>query len=149
MKPPGIYGFFGPFRFLSNFHLVEVVLDGLKYHTTEAAYQAAKTDDLSIRRLFASLKTGREAKRLSHELQAPPGWHEGRKFEVMLDLTRQKFAADPLRQWLLETKDLYLEETNSWNDIYWGVCNGVGDNHLGKILMQVRNELRSSSSLSR
>ena len=36
----------------------------------------------------------------------------------------------------------YLEEGNTWHDTYWGVCNGKGKNKLGKILMQVREELK-------
>lgn len=30
-------------------------------------------------------------------------------------------------------------EVNNWGDTYWGVCNGIGDNHLGKILMKIRD----------
>ena len=32
-------------------------------------------------------------------------------------------------------------EGNTWNDTFWGVCNGQGQNWLGKILMLVRSEL--------
>ena len=42
---------------------------------------------------------------------------------------------------LILTGDSYLEEGNTWNDRYWGVCNGVGKNKLGEILMQVRKRL--------
>ena len=35
-----------------------------------------------------------------------------------------------------------LIEGNVWNDTFWGVCNGKGHNHLGKILMKVRDEIR-------
>lgn len=34
-----------------------------------------------------------------------------------------------------------LIEGNYWHDTYWGVCEGVGENHLGKLLMEIRNEL--------
>ena len=44
---------------------------------------------------------------------------------------------------LLKTRDTELVEGNTWGDIYWGVCNGVGENHLGKILMRIRSELGS------
>lgn len=43
---------------------------------------------------------------------------------------------------LLATGTRYLEETNTWGDTYWGVCEGKGLNMLGKTLMQVRDELR-------
>jgi len=45
---------------------------------------------------------------------------------------------DRLREQLLMTGDKVLIEANSWGDVYWGVCDGVGENHLGKILMKTR-----------
>lgn len=32
-------------------------------------------------------------------------------------------------------------EGNTWGDKFWGVCDGEGENHLGKLLMEVRAEL--------
>ena len=64
------------------------------------------------------------------------------KLLVMEDLVRQKFSKDPLKDRLLSTGSEYLEETNWWKDTYWGVCNGVGENILGQILMRVRDSLR-------
>jgi predicted NAD-dependent protein-ADP-ribosyltransferase YbiA (DUF1768 family) len=46
---------------------------------------------------------------------------------------------------LLETKDATLIEGNTWGDQYWGVCAGVGENHLGKLLMQIRSELQTAA----
>lgn len=44
-----------------------------------------------------------------------------------------------LQRKLVETYPKYLEETNYWNDTFWGVCNGIGENTLGKLLMDIRN----------
>ena len=60
----------------------------------------------------------------------------------MLSFVRAKFTYPDLQEKLLATGDAYLEEGNYWNDTTWGVCNGVGENRLGKILMQVRDEIR-------
>lgn len=140
----GVYGFFGSFRFLSNFHFVKVELDGLIYPTTEHAYQAAKSGDPQVRALFAhGIDTPQEARRLGQQITLHPEWHARIKYEVMLDLTRKKYAKDPLKSMLLDTGELYLEETNHWGDVYWGVCGGKGENNLGKILMLVRDELRT------
>lgn len=49
---PPINDFRGEYRWLSNFHLVKVELDGQSYSSTENAYQAAKTLDLDMRRVF-------------------------------------------------------------------------------------------------
>ena len=31
--------------------------------------------------------------------------------------------------------------TWEWSRTFWGVCNGSGENHLGRLLMKVREEL--------
>lgn len=141
LSAPKILGFFGPFRFLSNFHFVEVEYEGLKYRTTEHAYQAAKSSNKAERLAIQSVLQPREARQLGQQVKLSSSWHED-KYEIMLDLTIQKYSSGPLRQWLLDTGESYLEETNTWGDIYWGVCNGVGENNLGHILMEVRRGLR-------
>ncbi len=66
------------------------------------------------------------------------GWDEMR-FDIMSALVFDKFMrhADR-RRMLLETGSRYLEETNHWNDRTWGVCNNMGKNWLGVILMRTR-----------
>ncbi len=55
---------------------------------------------------------------------------------------RQKFSHPGLLALLLATGDMELVEDNDWDDTYWGVCNGVGENNLGKLLMKIRAEAR-------
>jgi predicted NAD-dependent protein-ADP-ribosyltransferase YbiA (DUF1768 family) len=58
----------------------------------------------------------------------------------MTEIVGEKFNQNPeLKEKLLATKDIELVEGNHWHDTYWGVCNGVGENHLGKILMAYRD----------
>ena len=42
---------------------------------------------------------------------------------------------------LIKTGNTELIEGNFWGDTFWGICDGVGENNLGKILMRVRKEL--------
>lgn len=70
-----------------------------------------------------------------------PDW-EYIRVDVMTELVRKKFSQEPLRSQLIATGDAELIEGNWWNDTFWGVCNGVGENNLGKILMKVRDEIR-------
>lgn len=134
-----IKGFFGEYRYLSNYHKCEVYFDGLKYGSTEAAYQSAKTHDMTIRELFSMMGPGTSRKE-GQLLQLVPEWHEKVKYEAMSVIVFDKFYRHrDLREMLLSTGDKYLEETNHWNDVYWGVCNGVGQNNLGKVLMKVRD----------
>jgi N-glycosidase YbiA len=142
MKTPLILGFFGPYRFLSNFHFVNVEYDGMVYRTTEHAYQAAKTFDIEARERIQRMTAPRDARAAGQLVKYRDDW-EQIKDDVMYDLTCQKYAYDPLRSMLLETSDAYLEETNTWGDRYWGVCQGTGQNKLGKILMKVRSDLRA------
>jgi hypothetical protein len=135
-----IKGFGGQYRFLSNFYPCVLQLDGLEFPTLEHAYQASKVVVLPSRKLFQHGTPG-QAKRLGNGITLRPDWEEV-KIDVMLSLLRQKFAQEPLKQMLLETGDAYLEETNSWGDIFWGVYNEMGQNWLGKLLMQVREELQ-------
>lgn len=60
------------------------------------------------------------------------------KLSVMRDLLIQKFTHDDLKALLVATGDARLVEGNSWGDRYWGMCDGTGSNHLGQLLMEVR-----------
>lgn len=138
-----ILGFFKEYRFLSNFHLAVVKLDGLEYASTEHAYQAAKTLNLEEREAIRLSTKPAEAKKLGQKVTMREDWEQV-KNSVMKDVVRQKFSDhQDLKEQLLATGDAYLEETNHWGDVYWGVCKDKGQNWLGKILMEVREELRN------
>jgi hypothetical protein len=144
MNTTMILGFNKENRFLSNFYPATVELDGLEYSSTEHAYQAAKTNDPAERRRIRESQKPGDAKKLGKQVKMRTDWEQV-KFQVMEDLVRQKFTKHKeLKEKLLATGDMYLEETNSWRDFVWGVCNGKGENHLGKILMKVRGELKPS-----
>jgi len=129
------------YRFLSNFWPASVQLQGLWFPTVEHAYQAAKTFDLKEREAISYLSTPGEAKRAGRRLLVRPDWEE-EKLLIMEDLVKQKFQSPSLRAKLLETGDAKLEEGNYWRDRFWGVYNGQGANHLGKILMKIRDEIK-------
>jgi ribA/ribD-fused uncharacterized protein len=141
MENTPITSFRGEHRFLSNFHPSLVTYDGMDFPTVEHAFQAAKTADLVIRLRVANLPTAADAKAAGRALVLRPDWDEIR-LAVMEFLLLQKFAKDPLRSKLLATGDRELVEGNWWNDVFWGVCRGVGENNLGKLLMKTRDMLR-------
>lgn len=135
--------FQGPYRFLSNFWPCDVFLDGVRYPSVEHAFQAAKTLNTEMRLYIRDLGTPGEAKKAGRGVTLRTNW-EIIKNNVMGDLLRQKFIYNsPLKNMLLATSTLELIEGNTWGDTYWGVCNGVGENHLGKMLMSIRAELNS------
>ena len=131
--------FSGQYRFLSNFWPCVVTFDGAVYSSVEHAYQAAKTSDVGQREGIRNAVKAGDAKRLGRRVNMRADWDKVKQ-SVMLDLVRQKFQEPALRHQLKETGDAELVEGNWWGDTYWGVCRGKGENHLGKILMQVRGE---------
>lgn len=129
--------FFGSYRFLSNFFLCPVELDGIRYTSSEAAYQAQKTLDTRIRKQFALL-TPAAAKGQGRRLPLRRDWEQV-KDEAMRQVLKAKFDQNPdLQKLLLETRPRHLEEGNTWGDTYWGTVNGVGENRLGELLMELR-----------
>jgi hypothetical protein len=134
--------FYGDYGFLSNFWLTPVVFDGEVYPSSEHAFQAAKSLDKSERKKIRECETPGKAKRMGARVALRSDW-ETIKDGVMLDLIREKFKDKDLRDRLIATGTNELIEGNNWNDTYWGVCNSIGKNMLGKLLMQVRNEIKS------
>lgn len=148
-QPKTIDNFREAHDFLSNFFPAKVVYDGVMYRSVEAAYQAAKTVDKAERKKIQNVLFAGQAKKLGQTVTLRHGW-EGMKLEVMYDLLKQKFAVEPLKKMLLDTEDAVLLEGNTWGDRFFGVekegGKWVGQNHLGKLLMRVRQELYAEGS---
>lgn len=144
-----IDSFRGPYHFLSNFYPAEVKYQGVFYPTVEHAYQAAKTEDKPDQEQIRQSPTPGAAKRLGRRVDIRPDW-ESVKLAVMEQLIEDKFRRHPvLTQLLIQTGDEDLVEGNNWGDTYWGVCRNRGENHLGRILMRVRSELRVPQIMAR
>ena len=134
--------FDGEYAFLSNFYPSFITdEDYITYPTVEHYFQAMKTLDTGVRFYIAIQATPGQAKRLGRRLDLRPDW-EFIKDSIMEEALRMKFSNPKLRKALLNTGDEYLEEGNTWGDQYWGVCNGVGKNKLGKLLMKIRQEIK-------
>jgi ribA/ribD-fused uncharacterized protein len=137
--------FRGDFGFLSNFHEASIWIDGDRYPSVEHAYQAAKAVDPVSRKMIREAARPGDAKKLGKCVQLPPDW-DTKKVDLMRRFVREKFKNPLLRAMLVATEDATLIEGNTWNDTFWGVCRGRGQNWLGKILMEVREECRQEDS---
>jgi ribA/ribD-fused uncharacterized protein len=141
-----IKGFFGDYRFLSNFWDANVYLDGVLYKSVELAYQAAKwkPEDRAFFQTCSELESIKFNRDNKPNGYTPNQWHQLKRF-IMKELVRQKFDyyLNPRNhQLLLMTGDKYLAELNWWRDRYWGVdLNGHGKNRLGEILMLTRYKI--------
>ena len=152
MTESEISAFRGPHDFLSNFYAADVEFEGAEYPTIEHAFQAAKSLDFAERRAVKNAKTASEAKRMGRKIKRRTDWFDV-SLVVMETLVRQKFTRYPeLKSKLLETGDAKLIEGNNWNDRFYGAVydtnrsEWMGENHLGKILMKVREELKQEAN---
>ncbi|MHA1728009.1 MAG: NADAR family protein [Promethearchaeota archaeon] len=135
--------FRGKYHFLSNFYLSPIEIDEESYPSVEHYFQCMKTtDDLEKQRIKVELKPSK-AKQLGRELTLRPDW-ELIKIEIMEKALRSKFKIPELKEKLLDTGTATLQEGNVWGDIFWGVDvkTAKGQNHLGKLLMKIREEIR-------
>jgi len=137
-----IVSFVGVNRFLSNFYASPIIYNDLLFPTVEHAYQAAKAkDSYGVQYDIAYfVPTSKEAKTRGRSVNMRTDW-EDIKLVVMRELIVKKFEIPALRHALIDTGDATLIEGNTWNDTFWGVCNNIGENHLGKILMEVRMQI--------
>ena len=130
--------------FLSNFFASPLEFEGIRYLNSEAAFQAQKCKTEEEKRTFSYLNPS-EAKRKGRRVGIREDWEEV-KDDMMYQVVKAKFEQnDDLLDRLLETGFQELQEGNTWNDRYWGVDlrTGKGLNHLGQILMRIREETRS------
>lgn len=145
-KADAITSFRGEYAYLSNFFTTMVPYENAFYPSAEHAYQAAKTKDLALRKMIRDCGKASEAKHLGKTLPLRPAW-ELIKFKVMKRIVKAKFATNyKLAVWLAWTEGRELVEGNDHGDRIWGsVWNALraeweGDNRLGKILVEVREE---------
>ena len=129
------------YGFLSNMYPSPIILGGIRYTCAEAAFQAVKLKDKSQRVMFQGL-SGPAAKQLGRRIPLREDWNNIR-IDVMRWIVKEKFSQNPaLSIMLVQTGTEELIEENTWGDRFWGICNGIGENNLGKILMEVRSSLR-------
>lgn len=133
--------FRGETRWLSNFEDAPIIYMDKYYPTTEHMYQALKAVDLKEQHEIIMAETPGKAKKLGAQCKMRGDWEEI-KVKIMFHAVLLKFLQHKeLAYKLIATGDAHLEEGNNWGDKFWGVCEGEGQNMLGKILMAVRNIL--------
>lgn len=141
-----INSFHGQFGFLSNFY-------GEGSNTVEHLFQSDKTLDENWRRTILEALTPGKAKRLARKVPMRSDWDKI-KISVMTYHVTAKFDNIELALKLTDTYPEELIEGNRWHDNFWGDCscpkciNVKGQNHLGKILMKIREDILESQRLT-
>ena len=136
----------------SNFSPHPINLQGTYWSTVEHYYQAQKfvgTPDAVVIPVIHAAPTPEQAAALGRDRtrSVRPDWEQV-KIQVMHEAVLIKFLTHiDIQSILISTGDRLIVE-NSPTDCYWG-CGGdkTGQNHLGKILMSVRQEIRQRLAL--
>lgn len=122
---------------------------GLTYNSSEHLYQALKSDSIAWHHYLLEL-TPEQTKTASRKklktlladnkntFLIKSDFHDI-KYLIMRYIVFLKFEQNlELRKKLINERGV-IEEKNCWGDTYWGTVNGIGENNLGKILMEVRD----------
>lgn len=141
------------YEFLSNSHWVNIDMDGDTYPSVDHAYQAAKTFDPHKRARIRSAASAHIARQMGRAMERPLDWESvitsdtgvsrQRRVIVMWSLLADKFTYPDLTRSLLDTGDAELVN-GTWDrrDFFWGSYKGRGENRLGKMLMELRAQIR-------
>ncbi len=144
MKTIQFYKTKEPFGEFSNFASFPIQMDGKIWPTTEHYFQAQKFSDQGYQEKIRLEPSPMIAARLGRSRSYPirTDWNAIRD-EVMTKAVTEKVRQhEAIKSLLLSTKDAELIE-HTTNDRYWGDGgDGTGLNRLGKILMEIRQQLK-------
>jgi len=138
--------FRGRYFFLSNYSLSSVMFEGDVYPSVEHAFAAARALDPEVRATVRKAGDPDKTKKLVSKGKPRLDWEEV-KVDIMRELLRAKFSDLTLAEALLDTGDALLVDCNTWGDTFWGMPGGRGANALGRLLMEVRGEIRAARAV--
>lgn len=155
VKVKGGFAFHSAHAWMSNFYPCKIDLQGITFLSAEQAFQYARAirlKDTYLAKLILRTKKASEAKGLGYSnTNSTPEWERDR-FDVMRHIVTEKFAQNfELAGKLVSTgQELLIEATM---DAFWGAKASItskairdgswmGANFLGKILGEVRDQLR-------
>ena len=150
----------------SNFQRCKVNMGPLSFPTSEHAYQFRACEEhlrADLAELVLKASTPREAKSIASEIKSddPSSNWNLMKYEVMREVLQAKIESSPkFKQELLDSNDQLLVEASA-TDTFWG--SGLtynlslttlpdkfpGKNMLGKLLMQLRAEVRAQQLITK
>ena len=128
-------------------YLQPMNIDNQIWPSAEHYYQAQKFAHLAdIYNQICSAKSGVETRSIAQKYKAQrrADWDDVKE-DLLFTSMKLKFSTLPeMKKKLLETGDAYLEKSVP-DDPFWGVLpDGTGQNMMGKMLMQIRDDLKNS-----
>lgn len=147
-----IDNFNGYFDFLNNEYPCCVYFDGLPFKSVAYAYQAARSTQRHIREKISLADTPMELYDIASKIEDPENWNSQR-LKMMEMIVRDKFRRNrDLREKLKATADRELLNTYSdptISNIFWGIVENKGQNQLGRLLEQIRNDINHNMELEK
>ena len=144
-----------PYGAFSNLYKCAIEFEGEIFPTAEHAYQAGKARKKAVRDWLMAAPSPALLAMAAHGLYVwdiAPDWSKI-KFDRMKRILVAKFSQhEDLKVLLLDTSKARLVESATVNNAVnrlWGEVNGVGQNKLGQLLMEVRAELRTARGKAR
>lgn len=160
IKVKGGYAFQSEYSWLSNFFPCTIEIEDQRFTSAEQAYQftkASRLGDTNLAKMIMRCKNAKEAKKKGSGHEINPKW-DAQKIDVMRTIAREKFMQNPeLCDKLVQTGQASLIEATL--DSFWAANATLnskslkkgtweGANFMGKILMEVRTELRRELGLT-
>ena len=147
-----IDNFNGVFDFLNNEYPCEVYYEGRTYPSVFHASQAARSTKDHERAKIALAESMQELYEIVTEIEDPDDW-QSRRLTVMETCLRDKFRRHrDLRERLRKTGNRDLINTyadKSASNLFWGIVDGKGQNHLGDLLQTVRLDIHTDKELQK
>ena len=133
-------------NYLSNMAEVDIRVNGILFHSAEAAFQAMKFQNPEEQKRFTEMSPV-QAKRFGKHGNSFVGkerW-DAHKVWVMTRILWAKFNVPEFKEKLLETGDAYLLENSGFPNDYWGGY----ENMTGKIIMMIRDHIRELENIKK
>ena len=136
-----ISSFKGKYDFLSNRYGCSFIWQGISYNNVESAFHASKYTDEAERKALSRMSADKVVMKCRDCIPSKE-WEEC-KLEIMESILWAKFDQNPsLKKRLIETDGYILINGNNKHETYWSIdlYSWKGENHLGKILMTIRDK---------
>ena len=137
------------YAWLSNMCLFPkpITVNDEKIKSSEHYYHSRKTTDPVLRKQILEMDNPYEVKKFCKTIKIRDDWDDI-KISVMEEASNIKYSITYFRLKLIACKEPIIEE-NKHYDIFWGTCNGKGENHHGKILSKIRIRIIKEEAFKR
>lgn len=137
----------GKYKSFSNFSNHPIELNGYVWKTVEHYFQAQKFKGTPYFDYIRNLDTPKEAAYEGRKYPLPPNW-KAIRYDIMKKAVKAKLLQHPeVAELLLSTGDQEIVENNPKDEIWANGNNNSGTNLFGKILMELRKELKNIAVL--